>query len=300
MVKETIECLNEADMTSLDYDDLTIIYTVGGNDNHYENMEKCIKSIRKHGIDPHFLILEFGNKLKSSIEEKIEVINLTDAVNFSLGKKVGYQIWKFKYVGCLAIKTKYGIYVDTDTVLLNNTIPGIIDKINGGFGVTQHFWVPNIEYYQKRATDTSTIQEFIKIKNRLGLKDQDLFFAGGVFAFENNDNVKNMLQDVLRMYDDYYEGKDYVKSITDELFLAAALNRKPELIRLYGGALNHCSMGDENMPMTEHEGILYGRNSFETMWQPITFLHCDISRRDPSEKYSGQIKDAIRTAFEMN
>jgi hypothetical protein len=278
--------------------DVTFIFTVGGQSCHYDNMERCIRSIEKKYSNSKFLILEFGNRLKTSENKK--VVNLENVINFEAGKKVGFIIWKHKYVGALMIETKYGVYVDTDTVLLNDTLPDIINNIDGGFVVTPHFWVPNIQHYQHKATDRSSIDEFIKIKSMLRLEDQDLFFAGGVFVFENNENTRSILKEVLRMYDEYYTGKDYVKSITDELFLAAALNKRPELIRLCGGALNHCSMGDENMPMIEKDGILYGKNSFESMWQPITFLHCDISRRDPSEKYNGQIRDTIRKAFEMN
>jgi hypothetical protein len=121
-----------------------------------------------------------------------------------------------------------------------------------------------------------------------------------VFFFENNQETRAVFQEVLRMYDEYYSGKDYVKSITDELFLAAALALKPQLIRIFGGALNHCSMGDENMPLTSHQGCLYGRNSFENQWEPVTFLHCDTSRRDPSERYDGTVRDLVRECFELN
>jgi hypothetical protein len=278
--------------------DITFIFTVGGDNVHYENMERCIRSIRKHLNDVNFLVLEFGNKLKS--DNRVQILNMPDIINFKSGKKVGYLIWKHKYVGALHVKTKFGVYIDTDTVLANNTILDLLKNLSGGIGVTRHFWVPNIAYYQARATDNNSIHEFLDTKLKLNLKDESPFFAGGVFLFENNNETRSVFQDVLKMYDDYYTNKDYVKSITDELFLAAALTSKPHLVRIFGGALNHCSMGDENMPLTEYQGFLYGRNSFESEWQPVSFLHCDTSRRDPSEMYEGSVRSLVRSAFELD
>ena len=278
--------------------DVTFVFTVGGGDIHYSNMLRCIRSINSLYDGHRFLVLEFGERLSS--HENFEVISLPNIIDFGSGKKVGYIIWKHKYVGALRVKTKFGIYVDTDTVLANNTIPDILSNLNGGIGVTRHFWVPNISYYQARATDSNTIHEFMDTKKKLGLRDDSPFFAGGVFLFENNQETREVFQEVLRMYDEYYSGKDYVKSITDELFLAAALYSRPQLIRIFGGALNHCSMGDENMPLTSYQGCLYGRNSFENEWQPVTFLHCDTSRRDPSERYEGTVRKLVRSCFELD
>ena len=264
--------------------DITFIFTVGGDQCHYDNMERCINSINRHYHDAKFLILEFGSKLSTTGNR--EVLNLNNLVDFGSGKKVGYIIWKHKYVGALLVKTKFGVYVDTDTVLVNPNIEQILSSLSGGIGVTRHFWVPNISIYQMRACNVDTYHEFLKTKEKLCLNDESLFYAGGVFMFENNANTAKVFKEVLEMYDEYYTGKDYVKSITDELFLAASLNKHKDIVRLCNGAINHCSMGDENMPLLEHEGILFGRNSFENVWQPVTFLHCDISRRDPSHGYS--------------
>lgn len=278
-------------------DDVTFIFTVGGERCHYSNMERCIRSINQLYPGAKFLVLEFGNRLKTSSD--MEVVSLDGLIDFNSGKKVGYIIWKHKYVGALMVKTRFGIYVDTDTVLTNNTIPHILSSLDGGIGLTRHFWVPNIACYEDRAINGSTMQEFLSVKEALGLRGDTPFFAGGVFLFENNDDTRHIFHEVLRMHDEYYSGRDYVKSITDELFLSASLANKSHLVRIFGGALNHCSMGDENMPLTSHDSCLYGRNSFENEWQPVTFLHCDTSRRDPSERYSGDVRKLVRKAFEL-
>ena len=280
------------------YDEVTLMYTVGGHDVHYDNMRRSIDSVKRTGASPHFLILEFGTKLKST--EDTTVINLPDAIDFNAGKKVGYLVWKHKYIAALEVKTKYGIYVDSDTAMVNNNIPLICGSLKGEIGVTRHFWVPDIGHYQQRATTPETLAEFLLLKEKLGLSDDTPFYAGGVFAFENNEKNKKVFQRVLQMYDDYYKGKDYVKSITDELFFSAAINELCESAAIFGGALNHCSMGDDHMPMILYDNNLFGRNPFEDKWQPITFLHCDVSRRDPSECYEGRAKEIIRECFGLD
>ena len=278
--------------------DITFLYTVGGYDVHYENMSRSIGSVKKRAPNTKFLILEFGTKLKTN--DDYDVINLPDVIDFTAGKKVGYLIWKHKYIGALHINTKYGVYVDSDTVMANNNIPEICDLVGDGFGVTQHFWVPNIHLYEQRACQADTFQEFQKVKEKLGFTGSDKFFAGGVFIFTNNEKNREVIEKVLEYYDDYYGSKDYVRSITDELFLAAALKNCEADVKVLGGGLNHCSMGHQYMPMMVENGCLHGRNSFEASWSPITFLHCDVSRRDPSEEYSGEMKKLVREYFELD
>lgn len=281
-----------------DFNELTIYFTVGGNQNHYDNMFRCMKSILNLGIDPKFLVIEFGEKLITT--PQYEVVNLPEAIDFSKNKKIGYIIWKHKYVGFSFVKTRYGLYVDTDTVAVNQTFDYYFSNIRNGILVSRHFWVPTINAYNVRAVQPDLIQETMNLEIKLGLKPSDPFFAGGVIGFEKNPQTQEVFADVVKMYNDYYgENIDYVRSITDELFFAAALAKKPSLIRDAGGALNHCSMGEEFMPLYYHNKTLYGKNPFETVSNPITFLHCDTGRRDPSEKYSGDAKEIIKRKFEL-
>lgn len=283
---------------NFDFNDLTIYFTVGGNQIHYDSMHKCIRSIKDLGINPKFLVIELGSKLKTCSEYK--VINLNNVIDYSKNKKIGYIIWKHKYVGYDFVDTKYGLYVDTDTVAVNQNFDYYFSRIDGGIIVSQHFWVPTIKEYNSKAVQQELLSETLQLEDKLGLKPSDCFFAGGVIGFEKTNKTELVFNDVVSMYNDYYRSDvDYVRSITDELFFAAALSKSPELIRNVGGALNHCSMGEEYMPMLYHNGQLYGRNPYEIISSPITFLHCDINRRDPSEKYSGIIKDIIRNKFSL-
>jgi len=282
----------------VDSSDITLFYTVGGYDVHYDNMLRSIQSIKDRGLKCKFMVLEFGNKLKST--EDMQVLDYSDAIDFNSGK-VGYLIWKHKYIGALQITTKYGMYVDSDTVMAYNNIPEILEKLEDGIAVTQHFWVPNISQYQSKACPQDFLNEFLKVKSMLNLTDDVPFFAGGAFIFKNTEENKIVFERVLEWYNQYYtEGKGYVRSITDELFLAAALNEYKGKILQLGGGFNHCSMGDNYMPMVLKDGKLYGRNPYEDFWSPITILHCDISRRDPSQEYSGEMKKIIRERFHLD
>ena len=119
-----------------------------------------------------------------------------------------------------------------------------------------------------------------------------------MFIFAKNDNTTAVFKKVLEYYDTFYtDDRDYVKSITDELFLAGALMQDPSLIRTLSGAVNHCCMGDEHMPLVLHENELWGRNPWENAWTKVSFFHCNVARRDPTENYEGELKQAVKNAW---
>jgi hypothetical protein len=144
------------------------------------------------------------------------------------------------------------------------------------------------------------MSDFEETRSSLSLEDSDPFYAGGLFAFENTEDVKKVFKRTLEFNDRFYSTRDgYVKSITDELFFAAALKESTGIIRQMGGGFNHCSMGDDHMPLTLFGEELYGKNPYETIFTPVTALHCDIARRDPSTAYVGKLKDKVRSTFYM-
>jgi hypothetical protein len=102
------------------------------------------------------------------------------------------------------------------------------------------------------------------------------------------------MQKVIDVYDDVYTGdSEYVRGITDEVFFSGVCKGVTDL----GGSLNHCCMGDRHMDLKIENGKVVGKNSYEETWSPITFFHCDVSRRDPSENYQGELKEKIRSLF---
>lgn len=276
--------------------DFTFIFTVGGDDHHYDNMFRCMKSFERLAFKPKCLVLEFGDKLKKSNE--YDVINLPNVVDFNSGKKVGYIIWRHKYVGALKIQTRYGAYIDTDTVIAQDNFDYLTSRLNGGIEVTKHFWVPTIDAYKSKAVSKERMEDFEETRKILGLSQEDSFFAGGFFVFENNESTRKVFKRTLELNDNFYDSREgYVKSITDELFFSAALKESSHLISEVGGGFNHCSMGDDHMPLTLYNDQLYGKNPYETFWSRVTLLHCDVARRDPTENYSGLLKEKIKHLF---
>ena len=221
--------------------DFTFIFTVGGDKHHYTNMFRCMRSFERLSFKPKCLVLEFGNQLKTC--DDYEVISYPKLIDFNSGKKVGYIIWRHKYEGALQVKTKYGAYIDTDTVIAQDNFKYLVSQLKGGIAVTKHFWVPSIGAYREKAVSGNNVMDFEHARDMLNLSYEDSFYAGGFFLFEN------------------------------------------------------CSMGDEHMPMMLYDSLLYGKNSYELFWTKVTVLHCDVERRDPSEKYEGCLKEEIKKAF---
>jgi len=280
---------------------LTFFFVLGGHISHYDNLARCLFSIKnKIKFDNYkIVILEFGNRLKSN--ERCKVIHAPNEIQFNTGKKIGYKMWQQKYRAALEIDTDYAMYVDTDTVLHCDTFEVLIKHTKNGIGVVPHFWVPTIKEFRSKACPPDNYSIFDNLVSNMGLTDNDTFFAGGAFIFANNKNNKDRMKWIWDQHVEFYTDKEYVPGITDELFLAAAVKKFGEGVIL-PGAVNHCSMGDQHMPMSYENNILYGRNSYEKDMFPITFLHCDVSphsncSRDPSIEYSGEMKKTVQNSF---
>lgn len=271
--------------------DLTICYVVGGHQVHYDNLKRSMDSIMRSEFNGEFLVLEAGNKLKS--DPWMTVINKPDLIDFNKGK-VGYQFWRQKYEVVRQITTDYGMYVDTDTVLVNNNFQILFDRIGSKMGVCQHFWVPDCSTFKNLSVPKANLQQFEKVQTQLGMQDSDRIFVGGVFLFENNEKNNQIFEDTLKIYDEIYtKDKEYVRGITDEIFFSVILQRANSFYPL-NGAVNHCFMGEKFMPLTLQDGRIYGKNPNDSEYEMVTFLHCDISRRDPSKEYDGELKAEIQ------
>jgi hypothetical protein len=283
---------------------LTFFFVLGGHISHYDNLARCLYSIKNKSRFENYkvVILEFGNKLKSN--DKVRVINVPDEIEFGTGKKVGYKMWQQKYRAALEVDTDYGMYLDTDVVLYHDVFESLIDYVKDGIGVVPHFWVPTIGHFRQNGCPPENHPVFDKLITSMGLTHQDMFFAGGAFIFANNDLNRKRMQWVWDQHVDFYTGKEYTLGITDELFLAGAV-KKFGKGALLPGSVNHCSMGEQYMPMKYENQLLYGCNPYEEKMYPITFLHCDVSshsncNRDPSLEYSGEMKKAVYEAFMLD
>ena len=271
---------------------LTLYYVVGGNDCHYDNLLLSVRSVRKLNKDIPIKIFDFSGKWDYDFDN-LEVVHLPDEIDFSK-KKIGYLFWRQKYVRALDIDTEYAMYFDTDTSLVQDNFSSILEKIGDGIGSARHWWVPDFSHFRAKAVPPQNLENFRAVCEKLDATEQTPFFAGGVFVFRNNEANRTAMQKVIDVYDEVYtDGTEYARGITDEVFFSGVCENVVDL----GGGLNHCSMGEQHMNLLYDDGVIKGKNLYEKDYTPVTFFHCDVSRRDPSEHYEGELKQKIRSLF---
>ena len=280
---------------------LTIYYIVGGHEQHYKNMFANMVSAAELGFKGKFLIWEIGEELdaaqikeKYQIENDIRVLHRANEIDFSKPGKKGYLFWKQKYKAPFEIDTEYAMYVDTDTLFVNNTIDSILEDLGDKIAATTHFWVPTIKHFELMAVPSANTEAFQKMKEKVGLNDEHFILAGGCYFFKMSEENKKIFEEVLEIYDDVYSSHDdYIQGITDEVFFSHVVQTHGKEL-LLSGATNHCFMGNDKMPLVWQDDNLYGGNPYEKQFSKIMLLHCDTSRRDPSENYAGEIKENIQ------
>lgn len=277
--------------------DKTFFYIVGGQQVHYDNIMRSIRSLRQFDKKSKIMIFEVGDKLKTTAD--YIVINQPNIIDLNHKGKIGFKFWKQKYVAALYVNTEYGIYMDSDTVVVNDNFDELLTKIGDKVGSAQHFWVPTIGEFHNKAVPPQNRQSFNSVISRLGCSNDTPLFAGGIFMFKNTPIIKNIMNDTLYVYDDVYSvDSSYITGLTDEIFFSGILNKYNAAYRL-NGALNHCCMGDSLMPVKYENGLLYGRNTWESEWEKITLFHCDPTRRNPAKDYNGIVQQQIQKAWSV-
>lgn len=271
--------------------DICFIYVVGGNDNHYNNLKNSIRSVRKIYPSAKILIGDFDLKFNFD-DNLIKIIDLSQ-VKINKEKIYKHIIWQYKYYVAQFSDCQYNLYLDTDTVLANN-LNNLIEESNSKFVISKHFWIPTVFDFLTRTEKQAETYEFIK---KLDLDNNTNFCAAGVFFFEKNEKNLSILKNTFDIHNKIYSNRDYILGIYDETILSSVLQKNIDDVIYYNGSLNHCSMLD--MPLSLNNGILYGKNSFDQEYKPVTCLHCDIFRRDPSQPYNGELKLKIKNLFNI-
>jgi hypothetical protein len=272
--------------------DITFIYVVAGDNSHYDNLKTSIRSVKRIYPDSNIIIGDFDKKIESDFTNNLKIIDLS-SIAFDRTKVFKHIIWQYKYYVCQYTQTKYNLYLDSDTVLVNS-LENLINESQGKFLIAKHFWVENVKKFKQVAEREDITISYL---DKLNLSDDMDFCAGGVFYFENNKKCLEILKETFDIHDNIYKDKDYILGIYDESILNSVLQRRLDSVIYYNGSINHCSMID--MPLELLNNKLYGKNIFDSEFKPITCLHCDKHRRDPSEPYSEPIKSIIRDLFEI-
>jgi hypothetical protein len=270
--------------------DITFIYIVGGEEKHYLNLQRSIKSVKNIYPNCNILIGDFDNKIDFLKINNLKIIDLSH-IKIDKLKEYKHIIWQYKFYISLLTTSKYNLYLDTDTVLVN-PLNELIEESKGNFIIAQHFWVPTIKEFKIKAeTDSNT---FFYL-DKLNLTDEMKLCAGGVFFFEKNQINLKIIKETFDLHDSIYNNQDYIKGIYDEPILNSILQKYKNNVIYYNGSLNHCSLHD--MPLKLDNNILYGKNEFDLEFKKIICLHCDFFRRDPSASYQEPIRSLIYNLF---
>lgn len=269
---------------------LTVAYCVGGGEKYYKCLEKSIKSLsRLKGFEVEIVIIDTNNKLQSHdnitvFQEKV----LKNEINH-------YQFLRYKLHKY--VKSGYTLYLDVDTVLVNDNLKEIINNNKYDFFISRHFWVMSAFDYLNKINPTKKHFDYLyEDKKSVDYK----YIASGIFLF--NDKAFDILREVEEKFNYLYEvNKDKKIGITDELVLTSVL-KKYDNVKLLGGGFNHCAH-PPHMPLKVEDGILYGKNPYDINWDPVTHLHADCFSRAtqfgtwPPDSYEKEIQSEIKKHF---
>jgi len=262
---------------------ITFGYIVGGEERHYNNLKKSIKSI-KDRIKVPYEILIIDNDGKLEDENGIKIIHLDQP------RKLQYY-WSNRYRLNEFARTEYVMYIDTDAVIANDRIEELIENSEDKFYVCQHWWVKEFGAYLNTNPTDRTVTD--KLKGLINHNDP--YFASGVFLFNKDKNSK-VFEEYWKIFNlCYEEGSDYRTGITDEFILAHALNITKDY-KFCHGSLNHCCE-KQLMPIEFKDGNIWVSNPYELEREKIVCLHCDTHRRDPSNGYDVHMANYIKNMF---
>lgn len=232
--------------------DITIVYTVGGEERHYKNLEKSIRSLERLTFKPNIHIYDMNK----------------------LGIKVSNEIaWKSKYTACLEAKGDIIWYIDTDMVVVQDNINKCLDLLGGQLGLPRHWYINDtLDYCQKSCPDPKYTYNVVRPYLKYG---NSAFPAAGTFIYENTVANRNMLNDVLDLYNTFMKYDPIENKITDELILNCVAK-----CTLHS-AFNHSFMPDQKLGLLD-DNTWVGSSDFENDWDVVSLGHCDTFRRNPS------------------
>jgi hypothetical protein len=266
---------------SIDY---TFFYIVGGAEIYYEQLQKSIRSLSRLNIKYKVKILDIGKKLKN--QDNVEIFYIDKDID----KKHIY--WQYKYYICQKLDTKYGIYLDCDTIVCSDQIEKIFNKIQDKFGVIQHFHLINFKTFLEIFKSQSSYNYIIN--NSISLDSP--FFTAGVFFFNNNENSFNILKEVFDLHNNYYSNNsEYIEGLYDETFLSTVLSKYD--YENINGSSNHCCAN--HMPLKLIDNKLFGKNPFDESFEEIFIFHGYSLRQVNALDYEGELQNKIRQKWDI-
>lgn len=265
---------------------ITFGYIVGGSDKHYENLLRSLQSLERIKQDYEILILDADARLDAPEgQDNVRIIHypVPEASGDEWFKP---HIWQMRYHLYKYLETDYCIYMDTDTVIVNDRVDELIEYSDDKFLICPHWWLNDIrDYFSKVRVSISSISKYL---------DEEVYkqryIASGVFLFK-----KGVHDKIFKTFSNLFEeifANECPQGVTDELLLAFSLNKEGDY-KFANGSMNHSSNHNQ-MPLKYENGIFYGKNPGDEEYQKVFLFHNDIKEFYTSDITRGLEPDVIK------
>jgi hypothetical protein len=246
---------------------LSFGFIVGGDDKYYKNLSRACESLERIEQEHEIVILDMDNRLESD-DPNIKVVNVDADSIRNEDSRNWFQphIWAQRYNVFKHVETEYCIYLDTDTVIVNDRVDELIEESDDKFLIAQHWWVPTLEDYLKNVNvDPTGLDKYLP--NPLSSYD---YAASGAFLFQKDKHDK-LFERYMEIFEDIFSDGGLHNGVTDEFILCLALNEIGGY-KFTNGAFNHCAAADQQ-DMKLVDGIWYGKNPREDEWEKVFVFH---------------------------
>ena len=125
---------------------LSFGFIVGGGDSYYKNLMRACESLERIKQDHEIVIIDMDDRLDIDdpnvkiIKTKAEKLENKDDRNYFQP-----HIWAERYNLFKHVETEHCIYLDTDTVIINDRVDELIEEAEDNFLCTQH----HLPHYQR-------------------------------------------------------------------------------------------------------------------------------------------------------
>lgn len=250
---------------------ITFGYIVGGDEKHYKNLARSIKSLERIKQPFNIVVLDASNRIEPTKKSNVKIVPFP-IEDSNKGDWYKPYMWQMRYHLNEYIETEYCFYLDTDTVIVNDRTDSLIEQAGDKFLICPHWWLNSLQdYTNKVSVNRDTL-------SKLTTKSLDIpYFASGIFLFQKNkhDNIFNTLQG---KFNSIFKNPliNDTTGITDEVLLCLTLE-ETKGYKTTNGAMNHSSER-EQMPLyfDEEKNKFLGKNPQDKDYEEVFAFHNDL------------------------
>ena len=266
---------------------ITFGYIIGGDDSHYENLLRSLRSLERIEQDHEILILDADGRLGAPEgQDNVRIIHYPVQEGKG-GDWYKPHIWQMRYHLYKYLETDYCFYLDSDTVIVNDRVDDLIKYSEDKFLICPHWWLNDIkDYFTKVRVSAKSIHQYLNAGNAY-----QRYIASGVFLFKRGVHDK-IFKTFSEMFDAIFADGQCPAGITDELLLGLSLFKEGDY-KFAHGSMNHSSNHNQ-MPLKYTKGNFYGKNPDDDKFQKVFLFHNDIKEFYTSDITNGLTPKTIR------